>query len=36
MEPVVLEQDDVEVLNRPAAQEIYEPRPVEAAQGSDL
>ena len=26
MEPVVLEHDDVEVLNRPAAQEIYEPR----------
>ncbi len=25
-EPVMLERDDVEVLNRPAAKEIYETR----------
>ena len=25
-EPVALETDDVEILNRPAAKEIYEPK----------
>ena len=25
-EPVILEQDDVEVLNKPAANELYEPK----------
>lgn len=33
-EPVILEQDDVQVLNKPAAQEIYEPKHYDT--GSDL
>ena len=33
-EPVILEQDDVQVLNKPAAQEIYEPKHYDT--GADL
>ncbi len=34
-EPVLLERDDVEVLNRPAAREVYEQDVVEGGAGMD-
>lgn len=33
-EPVILEEDDVQVLNRPAAKELYEPKHYDT--GADL
>jgi hypothetical protein len=33
-EPITMEHDDVEVLNRPAAKELYEPKHYDT--GSDL